>query len=96
MPWPTDRPVGGGVEPRSNVDWERLATFGLGELNDVENFDMWMIRVQACVLVLATALAVGACEPEVGSEEWCENMEEKSKGDWTANELADFAKHCVF
>ena len=38
--------------------------------------------------------AVG-CGPEVGSEAWCEDMKEKPKGDWTANEAADFAKHCL-
>ena len=38
---------------------------------------------------------LGACSPEVGSEAWCRDMKEKPKGDWTANEAADFAKHCV-
>lgn len=33
---------------------------------------------------------------EVGSEEWCGDMKQKAKGDWTANEAADFAKHCIF
>ena len=48
------------------------------------------------VLVLSAALALtAACSPEVGSEEWCGEMKEKPKGDWTANEAADFAKHCV-
>ena len=36
-----------------------------------------------------------ACSPEVGSKEWCEDMKQKPKGDWSANEAADFAKHCV-
>jgi hypothetical protein len=45
-------------------------------------------------LLLATQLA--ACEPEVGSDRWCENMVEKPKGDWTANEAAEFAKSCIF
>lgn len=36
-----------------------------------------------------------ACEPEVGSEDWCKDMKAKPKGDWTANEAADFAKNCV-
>lgn len=40
-------------------------------------------------------LALSACSPEVGSKEWCEDMKEKPKGDWSANEAADFAKHCV-
>jgi hypothetical protein len=33
---------------------------------------------------------------EVGSEKWCGNLKEKPKGDWTANEATDFAKHCLF
>ncbi len=49
--------------------------------------------------ILAVALiAIGglaACSPEVGSKKWCEQMKEKPKGDWSANEAADFAKHCV-
>ena len=46
-----------------------------------------------CLLVMAVFL--GACAPEVGSKGWCENMKEKPKGDWTATEAADFAKHCL-
>jgi hypothetical protein len=44
------------------------------------------------------AFAVGpiaACSPEVGSKEWCAELKEKPKGDWTANEVKDFAKSCV-
>ncbi len=48
------------------------------------------------VPVLLTLLGfVSACAPEVGSEAWCDDLKEKSKGDWTANEAADFAKHCL-
>jgi hypothetical protein len=36
-----------------------------------------------------------ACSPEVGSKEWCEDLKAKPKGDWSANEAAVFAKHCV-
>jgi hypothetical protein len=39
---------------------------------------------------------LNACAPEVGSDAWCEDMVEKSKGDWTANETAEFAKSCIF
>ena len=42
------------------------------------------------------ALLVGCGEPEVGSDEWCKNLKDKPKGDWTMNEASDFAKHCVF
>lgn len=52
-------------------------------------------RFALMALVLASALAVSACSPEVGSEEWCQDMREKEKGDWSANEAADYAKHCV-
>lgn len=48
--------------------------------------------------LLAACLLLGglaACSPEVGSEKWCANMKEKPKGEWTANEAADFAKHCL-
>ena len=33
---------------------------------------------------------------KVGSEAWCAKLKDTPKGDWTANEAADFAKHCVF
>lgn len=48
-------------------------------------------------LIAAVAIVGGlvACAPEVGSPEWCADMKEKPKGDWSANEAADFAKHCV-
>jgi len=40
-------------------------------------------------------LSVSACTPEVGSDKWCASMKEQPKGDWTANEAGDFAKHCL-
>jgi len=45
--------------------------------------------------VLGLAL-ITACSPEVGSEKWCDAMKEKPKGDWSTNDAADFAQHCVF
>ena len=45
----------------------------------------------ACLLVL-----LHGCKPEVGSDEWCKAMAEKDKGDWTANEAAEFARSCIF
>lgn len=41
------------------------------------------------------ALSLSACTPEVGSDKWCAMMKEKPKGDWTANEAADYTKHCL-
>ena len=37
-----------------------------------------------------------ACSPEVGSDEWCEDLQSKDKGDWTLDETKNYAKHCVF
>ena len=45
--------------------------------------------------VAALGLGVAACAPEVGSPDWCEQMKEKPKGDWTANEAAAFTKNCL-
>lgn len=47
------------------------------------------------VVSLLVFLAAG-CSSEVGSDEWCKDMKEKPKKDWTASEAADYAKHCVF
>ena len=45
--------------------------------------------------LLALALLAG-CSPAVGTETWCRDMKAKPKGDWSANEAADFARHCLF
>lgn len=44
----------------------------------------------------ALLIQLVACSAEVGSPEWCEDLKQKSKGEWTANEAGDFAKHCLF
>lgn len=41
-------------------------------------------------------LLLGGCAPEVGSKAWCDDLEEKPKGDWSANEVTNYAKHCIF
>ncbi|MBE0619392.1 MAG: DUF3012 domain-containing protein [Burkholderiales bacterium] len=58
-----------------------------------------MSAIAKSVLLAASAamlLSLSACAPEVGSDKWCANLKEKPKGDWTANEAADYAKHCIF
>lgn len=50
------------------------------------------IVMALAVLVL---LMLSACAPEIGSEQWCLDMQAKQKGDWTANEAVEFAKNCV-
>jgi hypothetical protein len=54
-----------------------------------------MPRTVLAIVAALSLLLLNACSPEVGSAEWCQAMKEKPKGDWTANEAADFAKHCV-
>jgi len=44
---------------------------------------------------MVTAFALAACEPEVGSDAWCKKMDDKPKGDWTANEAVDYTKYCI-
>jgi|TARA_R110002095_G_scaffold192804_4_gene170766 hypothetical protein len=48
------------------------------------------------VLSAIFVFSVSACTPEVGSEQWCTDMKEKPKADWSANQTADFAKNCIF
>ncbi|SKA52631.1 DUF3012 domain-containing protein [Enterovibrio nigricans] len=52
--------------------------------------------MKKCIAALFVLLFVAGCSPEVGSKEWCNDLKEKPKGDWTASEAGDFAKHCIF
>ena len=52
-----------------------------------------MKTIGLLAIVLFT-LSSGGCTKE-GSEAWCAKMKDTPKGDWTANEAADFAKHCI-
>ena len=47
-------------------------------------------------LIFPLIAVLAACSPEVGSDAWCEDMAEKDKGDWTANEATEFARSCIF
>ena len=49
----------------------------------------------ALVLIMSSLGLLSGCAPEVGSKEWCDNMDEKPKGDWSTNELTDYTKHCL-
>jgi hypothetical protein len=54
-----------------------------------------MKKILLMMFALALVLSFSACSPEVGSKGWCAQMKEKPKGDWSSNEMADFAKHCI-
>ncbi len=49
------------------------------------------LRLAAIALAALTA----ACAPKVGSKAWCEKMDKQAVGDWSVNDAADYAKHCV-
>ena len=53
-----------------------------------------MTRIAVAILLLGCLLV--ACSPEMGSESWCEEMDEKPQGDWTANDAGEYAKSCIF
>ncbi len=53
------------------------------------------MKTRARILVVLAVLAA-ACAPEPGSKAWCEEMDEKPKGDWSANEATEYAKSCLF
>lgn len=55
-----------------------------------------MFKVCLLVIYFTVMMGMTGCSPEVGSEAWCKNLEEKPKGEWTGNEAADYAKNCVF
>jgi hypothetical protein len=57
---------------------------------------MKLIKSGFALLVLSVIVMSTGCSPEIGSDEWCEDMKEKPKKDWTASEAADYTKHCVF
>ncbi|MDH3758051.1 MAG: DUF3012 domain-containing protein, partial [Gammaproteobacteria bacterium] len=39
---------------------------------------------------------LAGCEPEVGSDRWCEKMADTPKSDWSVNDAKAFAQHCIF
>ncbi len=51
------------------------------------------MRHRLAALLLLPLLA--ACAPEVGSEAWCEKLDEKEKAQWTLEETGNYARHCI-
>jgi hypothetical protein len=46
-------------------------------------------------LTIPLLLALAACAPEPGSRDWCVQMDETPKGDWSMNDATEYAKSCV-
>jgi hypothetical protein len=54
-----------------------------------------MKNARYAALLLGSLILLAGCSPKVGSDAWCEKMQDKERGDWTMNEAADFARHCI-
>lgn len=58
--------------------------------------------MQTSLKIISAALfgfiifSITACAPEVGSEQWCNDMKKMPKADWSTNQLTDYGKHCIF
>ena len=53
------------------------------------------LRSGILAFALVAVASLSAFSSEVGFKEWYADLKEKPKGDWSANEAADFAKHCI-
>ncbi len=56
---------------------------------------MTISRLSRFAGLAAVAALIAACTPAVGSEEWCNDLKQKPQGEWSVNQAADFAKHCL-
>lgn len=55
-----------------------------------------MIKKVIKILAVCSFLTfIAGCAPEVGGKDWCDDLEEKPKGDWSSNEALDYTKHCL-
>ncbi len=52
--------------------------------------------ITRAALITTLLAALGGCSPEVGSEAWCQKMEDTPSGDWSGNQATDYAQHCLF
>jgi len=52
-------------------------------------------KLLAGTMALFFLFTITACSPKVGSDQWCTDMKATPSGDWSANQAADFAKHCI-
>ena len=54
------------------------------------------MKFSMTAMAFTLALMLVGCAPEVGSERWCNKIKDTDKGEITAQQAADFAKHCIF
>ncbi|KJY82865.1 hypothetical protein TW81_11695 [Vibrio galatheae] len=51
-----------------------------------------MKKIAFAFVVLTT---LSACQKEVGTQAWCDDLATKKKSEWKAQEAIDYAKHCL-
>jgi hypothetical protein len=49
-----------------------------------------------CLMISVLLIFLSACAPEIGSDAWCKSVVDKDKGDWSSNEVTEFARSCIF
>jgi len=54
-----------------------------------------MKKLIVATFALLIALSFSGCSAEPGTKAWCDNMKQKDKGKWTAEEAGTFTKHCM-
>jgi len=54
-----------------------------------------MKKLLSAIVALLLVLSFSGCSAEPGTKAWCDNMKQKEKGKWTAEEAGTFTKHCV-
>ena len=53
------------------------------------------MTVKSGVRVLLASFILVACTADSGSERWCENLKDKPKVEWTAEEVKVFTNYCI-
>ena len=64
-------------------------------MNVAQEREVIMRKVSVATAMLLLFSSLSACAPEVGSDAWCEDMADKPRGDWSTNEVREFAKSCI-
>jgi len=51
--------------------------------------------LRAITMSLFSIFVLAACAPEVGSDDWCAELKKSPNGDWTVDEVTNYAKFCL-
>jgi len=54
-----------------------------------------MKKLMTALFALLITLSFAGCSAEPGTKAWCDNMKQKEKGKWTAEDAGTFTKHCI-